>query len=319
MKPRALLCMSPIGIFAFSESGELLHYSLFSSSPEKAAEEFSQARAGDLEAFELIDSEKGYKFLRTNFRDYAVSLGFAGGGSELTAFLSRFAEIISRKKMKALIGRDRLVAQASNALEDAVKMHNLVSERLREWFSLHYPELKQKDIASLVAAHGRRDSFPGFRESAGADLSESDEKILVEYAAMSLAIAGQRKSLEKYIGQAMKEIAPNFSSLIEPLLAARFLALAGSMEKLAKMPSSTIQLLGAEKALFRHLRKQGRSPKFGIIFLDPRVQNAEDGKKGRIARILASKLTVAIRIDVYSRRDDSERLTRELKEELGRV
>ncbi len=317
MKPKAFLCRSPIGLFAFSEDGQLLHYKLFSRKPQSAVVEFDQAEL-ELQDFDVVESPNNFKFLRNNFREYAESLGFANG-QELTEFLSNFAEIISKKRMKSLINRDRLIIQASNSLEDVIKIQNLVNERLREWYLLHYPELKQKEIPEWILKYGNRVNSPNFKDSSGVDLTETDEQMLVESAHLAQTINQQREKLEKYISQAMKEIAPNFSVVIDPLLAAKFLSLAGSMEKMAKMPSSTIQLLGAEKALFRHLRNQGKSPKFGIIFLDPRIQNAATEKKGKVARILSSKLMQAIRIDFYSKRDESEKLKTELKEELGKI
>ncbi|HLC67506.1 MAG TPA: C/D box methylation guide ribonucleoprotein complex aNOP56 subunit, partial [archaeon] len=115
------------------------------------------------------------------------------------------------------------------------------------------------------------------------------------------------------------EIAHNFASLIDPLLAARLLAYAGSLEKLARMPASTIQLLGAEKAMFRHLHEKGRSPKYGMIYNSELIQKAPAESRGKIARILSAKLMLAARIDYYSGRDDSEKMLREMKEEMGRL
>jgi nucleolar protein 56 len=129
----------------------------------------------------------------------------------------------------------------------------------------------------------------------------------------------EKKKLEKYVQDTVRQLMPNFSQLIDPLLAARFLASAGSMERLARMPASTIQLLGAEKSLFRHLKEQGKSPKFGIIFIDSHIQNAPEEKRGKIARILSSKLMLAARIDFYSGRDDSEKLKKEFNEDLAKI
>jgi len=131
-------------------------------------------------------------------------------------------------------------------------------------------------------------------------------------------VVEQRKNIENYVKNSMREIAPNLSSLIDEFLAARLLASAGSLEKLAKMSASTIQLIGAEKALFRHLRNQGRAPKYGLLFLSSQVQNAPDDKRGKIARVLASKIMQAVRIDFYSGRFEDQ-LRREMDEEIRRV
>ena len=116
----------------------------------------------------------------------------------------------------------------------------------------------------------------------------------------------------------MKEIAPNISTIIDPILGARIISSAGSLEKLSRLASSSIQLLGAEKALFRHLRKKTKPPKYGLLYLDHRVQNAPKEKRGRIARLIASKLSIAARIDFYSKQLNP-RLKKELKDELKKV
>lgn len=310
----ASVARSPIGIFAFSDN-ELLYYKLFSKSPSNAVEEFLKPIPDDF--FAALNckakEDKSGKLLRERFREYAIGLGFAKDNSELNKFISDFALLLSKKKMKGIIGRDKLLVQANNALEDLNKIYNLLLERMREWYSLHYPESKT-DVEKIIK-YGRRENFPDFKDSTGVEITDSDEKVMRGYARMIKDVSERRGEIEKYIKESMKEIAPNISSLIDPLLAARLLALAGSLEKLAKMPSSTIQLLGAEKALFRHLKKKGKSPKYGLIYLDSRIQNASNELKGKIARLLAAKLMMAAKIDFYSGRYE-EKLKKELEEEM---
>jgi len=113
------------------------------------------------------------------------------------------------------------------------------------------------------AKMGHRENVSGFKSSVGVDIGEADEKALREFAYTIQNLNREKAEMEKYVASAMKEVARNFSSLIDPLLGARLMALAGSLEKLSRMPASTIQLLGAEKALFRHLHEKGKSPKYG--------------------------------------------------------
>lgn len=319
---KVFVVKSPIGAFAFSESGELVYYKIFSNDAAKALNEFEQPLPQDffeaLSSYKIHEDKSVHALLRKHLREYALSLGFAKSNEELNEFLSAFALLWSRKRMKEQMNRDRFLIQASNALEDTIKIENLLSERFREWYSLHYPELKNVS-ADMVMKHGSRENFPGFKDSVGVDLTESDLEIIQEHAKNLKAIQDYRKGLEKYIRLTCKEIMLNFSSLIDALLAARFLALAGSLEKLAKMPASSIQLLGAEKALFRHLREKGKSPKYGILFLDPRIHTAPDEQRGRIARVISSKMMQAVRIDFYSGRDESQRLRNELQEEIKKV
>lgn len=302
---------SAIGVFSFDEKGELADYQLFSPNPEKAAEAFLAAGESNLEA---------QKLLRKRLREYALDLRFVSSNEELNEFLSSFALLLSKRRMKGLISTDRVLVQAFNALEDLNTTVNVFSERLKEWYTLHYPELKlsQRELVDAVIKYGRRENLPGFSDSTGVDLGEEDLKTVKGYATLIGDMVARQRELEKYVKETVKQIAPNFSSLIEPLLATRFVALAGGLEKLARMPASTIQLLGAEKALFRHLKKQGKSPKYGILYMDARIQNAPQDKKGKVARAIASKLMLAARIDFYSGRTDGT-LKQQLEEGLKAI
>jgi nucleolar protein 56 len=132
-----------------------------------------------------------------------------------------------------------------------------------------------------------------------------------------------KEKIERKIREKTEKIAPNINSLLGPILTARLLAKANGLEKLSKMPVSKIQILGAEKSLFRYLKekeegKDSKTPKYGIIFLSPYIQNAS-GNKGKIARLLASKIMVAARIDYFSKDDRSEKIKSEFLEELAKI
>jgi nucleolar protein 56 len=313
----------PVGIFVVSHSGDLLYYKLFSRQPAKAVEEFllageKDARQRIAAGAEFVESPAGYKLLRKQIRKYAKSLGFVENDAELNEFLSSFASILSRKRLLGLITRDRLLVQAVNAYDDLHRMTNALEERVYEWFSLHYPEIDRKGVVSRIAEYGRRENFPNFRESTGVEFSAEDEKTIASFALSIIKLEEEKKKIESYARGLVRELAPNMASLVDEILAARLVALAGSLEKLSKLPASAVQLLGAEKALFRHLHKKGRSPKYGIIFMTPYIQNASPDKKGKAARVLASKLMQACRIDFYSGRSEP-RLRQDLDEEMRKI
>ncbi len=318
----AYFARSPVGIFVFSHKGDLLYYKLFAHNPEKAVEEFLASNEKHVKQHvdaELVESPDGYRILRKNIRDYAKSLGFKENDKELNEFLSSFAMLLSRKRLVGAIGRDKLLVQVVNAYDDLHKITNMFEERIYEWFSLHYPEVgNAKGILEKIVSYGRRENFPHFKSSVGVDLSEEDEKTIVEFASTIQKLIKEKGMLEEYVTGLVKEITPNLSSLVSEILAARLISQAGSLERIAKMPASTIQLMGAEKALFRHLNKRGRSPKYGIIYMSPYIQNASPDKKGKAARILASKLMQAARIDFYSGRFEP-RLRQELEEEMKKL
>ena len=125
--------------------------------------------------------------------------------------------------------------------------------------------------------------------------------------------------MEKYLDDLLKEVAPNLRELAGSTIAARLISLSGGLDKLVKKPSSTIQLLGAEKALFRFLHGRGRSPKYGLLFMHNMVQNAPNEKKGKIARVLASKLSIAAKIDYYGKGNLSVELKKTLDDKIKNI
>jgi nucleolar protein 56 len=312
----------PIGIFAVSEK-ELIYYELFEKKAENAVKSFCQDVPDNfvkhLNGYQISQNHESEKFIRERIRQYAISLGFVSNDIEFNKFITKFAFLLSKESLKGSIGRDKLIIQASNALEDLNTIINVLTERLYEWYSLHYPEIKyKKGFDKDILNFGSREKFPDFEKSVGVDINEEDENAFISYSKIIKNLTEEKNKLEKYVKSSVKSIAPNFSSLIDPLLATKFLCLAGSLEKLARMPASTIQLLGAEKALFRHLHKKGKSPKYGIIYNSSYVQSAPDALKGKISRIVASKLMLACRVDFYSGRYEPK-LKKDLEDEINSV
>ena len=314
---KALLARSPLGLFAFSQTGELLFYEIFTDVGRffrKPDKDFLK----NLEGYDVVEDPRAYAFLRKSVREYAKNLANMND-EQFNELLTKFSIELSTRKLIGATGRDKLIVQAVRSLDDMTKTINVFSERLYEWYSLHYPEMKNVNVTDLVAKHGKREAMPNFKSSTGVALAEQDELALQQYAYTIQNLNREKKDLENYIKQSMKEVAKNMSVLIDPLLAARLMAYAGSLEKLARMPASTIQLLGAEKALFRHLHTKGKSPKYGMIFNSVLIQRAKNEHKGKVARIISAKLMMAARIDYYSGRDDTEKLKKDMDEELAKV
>ncbi|MFH1631305.1 MAG: hypothetical protein ABIA21_03765 [Candidatus Aenigmatarchaeota archaeon] len=312
---------TPIGVFAFSLTGEMVSYKLFDKRPENAVKGFLDDIPEEIAGgHDMTEDSVAQQIARKKIRELAIHLGFFKSDEEFNIFIAEFCFHLSKKNLRGSIGRDKFVIQASNALDDIMKMQNLASMRIIEWFGLHYPEMRlaQSDIDKIVE-FGNRENWPGFKDSTGVELNAMDERIIKEYALTTKNLLDQRRSLEKYVKESMFQIAPNFTSLIDPTLAAKILALAGSLEKLSKMSASSIQLIGAEKALFRHLRSKGKSPKYGIIFLSGLIQSVSESQRGKVARILAAKLMQAARIDYFSGRDESDRIKKELNSEIKGV
>lgn len=313
MKSHIAKC--PLGLFSFDEAGKLTYYKLFDKDPRKALEQFNSSNE-EFEKEALGEySDLGLRFLREQFR-YLSALMFESK-KELNEFLSIFYTSLSKQRLRGSVQRDKILIQAFNALDDINRATNVFTERITELFTLHYPEASRKNIIKDILLYGNRENFPSFTSSTGVEITELDKEAIINFAKSIDELEKEKKSLERYVRNTAKELMPNTASIMDELLAVRLLARAGSMEKMARMSSSTVQLLGAEKALFRHLKKQGKSPKFGLIFMDSRIQNAKD--KGKVARILSSTIMKTIRIDFYAGRDESREINKQLNDELRRV
>ncbi len=286
-------------------------------------------------------------WVRENLFRLAVEKGFASSEEEFANWLFEVElEYTRRKLRKAAEKRDMLAAQAIRAIDDIDRTVNLYVARLREWYSLHFPELndlvkEHEDYVKIVAELGHRNNITeeklrelGFSEakakkiaeaartSIGADLSEFDIEAVQTLARITAELYKLRRQLTQYIEQVMKEVAPNITALVGPLLGARLISLAGGLDKLARMPASTIQVLGAEKALFRALRTGGKPPKHGIIFQYPDIHRSPKWQRGKIARALAAKLAIAAKVDAFTGRFIGDKLREDLRrriEEIKRI
>ncbi|MDI6825901.1 MAG: C/D box methylation guide ribonucleoprotein complex aNOP56 subunit [Candidatus Aenigmarchaeota archaeon] len=347
---KAYIVQNPVGIFAFDENGEVIGQILFPRDAKKVAEKIVQDEltteekqmveqlkkkgytlfisSKKNEVYQSEEENLGERKFRQNFRMFAKQEKFSD--SELNVFLTEVGIQLTKMRMKEVVKKDKIIMQAVDAIDEIDKSLNIFVERLREWYGLHFPEMgrlieKHEKYVRLVAKYGLRykieekDLAELKKTSMGIELSEEDERILKEYATRINELYKLREHIENYVDHVLKEVAPNLRELATPLLAARLIAMSGGMDKLAKKPSSTIQLLGAEKALFRYLHGRGRSPKYGLLFTHVYVQNAPANKRGKIARVLASKLSVASKMDYYGKVDKSQEMKKDLEERIKKI
>lgn len=268
-------------------------------------------------------------------------------GIKVEQYYDKLREVsieITRSKVKEVAEkRDLFVAQAIRALDDVNKTINLFASRVREWYGLHFPELDElvedhENYLRIVSKIGdRRNITPdalkelGLEENLskkiisaassgmGADLTEFDLGAIRLISDAGLQLYSIRRSLEKYIDEAMYEVAPNIRGLVGPLLGARLIALAGGLSKLATLPASTIQVLGAEKALFRALRYGAKPPKHGIIFQHSLIHKSPKWQRGKIARALAAKLVIAARIDAFTGEYRADEIREDLEKRVNEI
>jgi len=212
-------------------------------------------------------------------------------------------------------------------LDQLEKDVNTFSMRVREWYGWHFPELVRVipdniQYAAAVKLIGNKSSLTeeklealselmdnkekakevleAAKHSMGTDMSEMDLANVERFASKVVDLAAYRKKLHLYLQKKMHDVAPNLSALIGEHVGARLISHAGSLTNLAKYPASTVQILGAEKALFRALKTRGNTPKYGLIFHSSFIGKAGPKNKGRISRYLANKCSIAARIDSFS-------------------
>ncbi len=288
-------------------------------------------------------SEAG-ESLRENLDKIAVEVGFVQRAEQIREWTHKVSmELTKIQVRRATEKRDLLVIQAIQTVDDLDKTINLFMSRTREWYGLHFPELdrlidKHETYSRLITNLRNRDRFTeetlskegipsakakriaqAARASMGADIKNTDLDQTQEMSKSTLSLYDLRNSLETYVDSTMNEIAPNVRALAGPLLGARLIALAGGLKNLAKMPASTIQVLGAEKALFRALKTGARPPKHGILFQHTLIHEAKQWQRGKIARALAGKLAIAARTDAYSNKYSGDELKRDLDKRIEEI
>ena len=218
---------------------------------------------------------------------------------------------------------DTMIIQAVSLLEDLDKELNNYAMRLREWYSWHFPEMSKiitdnSTYAQAVILIGMRTNVKNLtiekmsevmdeeiaeqvKEAAeismGTEILEDDEKHIRTLAKSVTEISNYRANLAEYLKNRMAAVAPNLTILIGELVAAKLIAHSGSLMSLAKQPASTIQILGAEKALFRALKTKKNTPKYGLIYNASVVGQADTKMKGKISRTLANKCALCVRYD----------------------
>lgn len=238
--------------------------------------------------------------------------------------------------------KDKVVIQVIATIDDIDKTINFFAGRLRDWYNLHFPEasnlledhhqffrfISEMNGRSLISSELLEEK--GFEKiaekiltaaesSMGAEFSEEDLEPLKNMAKTMLELAKRRQELTKYLEKIMSEITPNLTGLIGPLLGSRLIHLAGGLKELAFLPSTVIQVLGAEKALFRSLKTGTKPPKHGVIFQHADIHNAPKWQRGKISRVLSGKIAIAARIDTFTGDIRYEELQKDMEERIKEI
>jgi len=241
----------------------------------------------------------------------------------------------------AYSNEETALMQAINAYLETNKSYNLAFERLSEWYGIYFPEIKvasPKALADLAIVLNEKGGiskekineiinddqksesiYNKARSTIGREMNANEQKALVGFARMSNSLYDTLVALESYIKLASTAIMPNATFLTDEKIAAELLSKAGSLERLATMPASTIQLLGAEKALFKHIKFGSKPPKYGVLFKLAEVSNGPRDRRGRIARVYATKISIALKADYFSKNFIAEKLKEDLERSIKKI
>lgn len=234
-----------------------------------------------------------------------------------------------------------ILIQAINAFNESSRSYNLMYERLAEWFGIYFPEVRvgspgvlaelaiamcsgtefnKAAIEKIIDDPQKAESiFNKAKETMGRKPVGDEKEAVAAFANLSKDMGRGIGGLDTYIKAAATRIMPNVTYLTDDKIAAELLAKAGSLERLANMPASTIQLLGAEKALFKHIKFGSKPPKYGIIFKLPAVTEAQREKKGMVARAYATKICIALKADFYTKKFIADKLKETLDANMEKI
>jgi nucleolar protein 56 len=281
------------GCFLLNENGQIIEQELFCQNKEELIDSFSQIRQGCILEKERRLSGK-YSPLVAEKR--LQSIGFFHPDEEIFSSFqikpesfgcskemlhSLLCSITENEVYNALCNEDYQVIQQVNALDEIQHMANVLSERIAAWNIYPNNEEYQIPLRRVI------------------DHIEKNQDLL-----------------KQQIETTVSNIAPNICELIGPMIAARLLSHAGSLRKLAMLPSSSIQLLGAEKALFRFKKQGGKPPKHGVIYQHPLISKVPYNQRGKNARLLSAKISIAAKADMFTKRYIAPMLKARLSEQI---
>ncbi len=292
---------------------------------------------------ELNITSLEFKNFRLNLIDQLKKVGIIVSNSELLDRYKKINEELVKKKVSEVGGQnDIIIIQTNETLDIIKKSLSLFIARLREWYGLHFPELTDRVIddniliTKLISSLGHRDNYTLdnlkqnfnlkekrvlnlYKQAINSMGAEIDLEIVKAYANQILSLNSYIEELERYLDDLMEKTAPNLRAIVGSLIGAKLISKAGGLKKLAYMPASRIQLLGAEKALYRFLRTGEKRPKHGLIFQWNQIRSAKPYQRGKIARVVAGKLGLSAKVDFFSGEFIGDRLSQEIEEKIKEI
>ncbi|MBT5022153.1 hypothetical protein HOK51_06440 [Candidatus Woesearchaeota archaeon] len=320
-----------LGVWVFNDQFEVEDKLLFS--------EDDYSRILKLENGKLIDEEKqlaekydgkivgnstGYGLGKSNGKSYVPLkiLAYFREKKFLNEIKSKTLRLV-KKKISEDVKKDALIVQAMNQIDELDKIMNNLGKRLREWYGLYNPEFERtisdhEKFAEILLKKSKEELLRelNIELSMGIDLNNNDLLALRRVAQQLIELGKLKEDQKEYVDELMKKEAPNVLAICGPMIGGKLVSLAGGLEKLSLFPASTIQLLGAEKALFRHIKTGARCPKYGILINHPFVTGAKKDIKARAARLLADKISIAVKVDYFKGEFIGDKLKKEIQDKL---
>ena len=315
------------GFYAFNENNELIAEKLFEETEilQKLIEiDNKEIPTEEIELIEELSKDYDTIIIESNKRssDYQSDKvkvknpnpagDYLRSNFDLDIENEIYQKLAIYKMKKAQTGDDKHLIQAINSIDEIDESISKLIERIREWYALYFPEMdliknnetyikliyENKTKEEIINA--KSDAFPEDMLDIEDDINPNDLDIMNNYAKSIYELQQTRKNIIDYIDVKMESIAPNLRLLVGSSLGAKLISHAGGLKRLASYPSSTVQIMGAEKALFRHLKSGDRPPKYGLIYQHPQVRGAKWWNRGKIARLLAGRISLAARKDVFT-------------------
>ncbi len=288
--------------------------SIITSAPHKGKDLLS------IQSGELASSEKtvtagkegvvycNYKKDFTTLTDYVLLAKIIEKCKQKVANQEQF-RLLATTKIRTSVHWDTILCQAIRSIEEIDKSINLLAKRLREWYEWHNPEFSRsipthEQFAEMILTASSDELYAlvdiNAEDSMGAPFTDADKEPMLNLAKEIVALKALRESTTLYIHAQMKQKLPNFTAIAGAQVGSKILSMCGTVERLVKMTASTLQVLGAEKALFRHLKTGARPPKYGLLFQHQTVAKVRPANRGKVARTIANALTLAVKTDYFN-------------------
>jgi len=303
-----------LGVFVLDEFFKIADELLFENDADaETKESFIQKLRHNHKNLQEPDKEELKKIL-INFKNSKFFSGFYNKNLQLT-----------KLEVKNSVNEDVLIIQSIKSIGELDKVINLLAKRLREWYALYNPEFSrsienhEKFVEEILES--QKDELLKkinikMEDSFGADFEQENLAPIRNLTHQIYDLYQLRKNQLGYISKLMDEYCQNIKAICEVMIAAKLLEHAGSLKRLSEMPASTIQILGAEKALFRHMKTGARSPKHGVIVSHSLIAKAPMKLHGKIARSLADKISIAAKVDYFKGQFIGDKLRKDLEEKF---